>query len=60
MKSLKSAIPEIQGLVVAGVDGLAIASDMPEGESTRAAAMAATALGLSRRIAQTVHLGDFQ
>jgi predicted regulator of Ras-like GTPase activity (Roadblock/LC7/MglB family) len=57
LRQLRSAIPEASGAIVASTDGLPLASDLPEGESTRLAAMAATALGLGKRIAQTAGLG---
>ncbi len=60
LKTLRMAVPEIQGVMIASQDGLPIAHDFPEGEAPRIAAMAATSLGLGKRIAATLRLGDFQ
>lgn len=60
IRNLKAAVPEIRGVMVASQDGLPIAHDFPEAEAPRIAAMAATSLGLGKRIASTLRLGDFQ
>ncbi len=52
---LRSALPEIKGVVVASSDGLPIVAQAED--APRLAAMAATALGLGRRIAETTQLG---
>lgn len=60
IRQLRQAVPEITGVMVASTDGLSLASDLPEAEAARAAAMAATALGLGKRIAQTSNLGGLE
>lgn len=55
---LQQAIPDLNGVMVASVDGLAIAHDFPEEDADRIAAMAATALGLGARIADRTNLGE--
>ena len=57
LQGLRSAIPEIQGALVASIDGLVIASNM-QGDANRMAAMIATALGLGMRICDTFSAGD--
>jgi hypothetical protein len=54
---LRQAIPELHGVMIASTDGLAIAHDFPAGEAERVAAMAATALGLGKRITERTDLG---
>jgi len=60
IKELQQAVPELQGVMVASTDGLSLASNLPEAEAARTAAMAATALGLGKRIAQTSSLGGLE
>ncbi|WP_269801856.1 roadblock/LC7 domain-containing protein [Thermus sediminis] len=60
IRQLRQAVPEITGVMVASTDGLSLASDLPEAEGARAAAMAATALGLGKRIAQNSALGGLE
>ncbi|MCS7219184.1 MAG: roadblock/LC7 domain-containing protein [Thermus sp.] len=60
VKGLRQAVPEITGVLVASTDGLSLASDVPEAEAARVAAMAATALGLGKRIASTTALGGLE
>jgi uncharacterized protein len=55
---LRSAVPELRGALIATTDGLAIAHSFGGNEDpNRVAAMAATALGLGKRIADTVGAG---
>ncbi len=59
LTSLRSAMPELRGALVATVDGLPIAQAMGEGtDANRVAAMAATALGLGKRINDTLGSGS--
>ena len=44
--------------MIASQDGLAIAHDFSESEAERVAAMAATALGLGKRISERTNMGD--
>lgn len=60
IKGLRAAVPELTGVMVASTDGLSLATDMSEAEAARVAAMAATALGLGKRIAQTTALADLE
>ena len=55
--SMHRAIPELHGVMIASVDGLAVAHDFPEADAERMAAMAATALGLGTRITERTRLG---
>jgi uncharacterized protein len=57
--TLRSAIPELKGALVATTDGLALVHSLSSGEDpNRVAAMAATALGLGKRISDTLNGGD--
>ena len=58
LTSLRSALPELRGALIATVDGLPIAQAMGDGtDANRVAAMAATALGLGKRINDTLGSG---
>ena len=50
-------VPDVVGSVLAGPDGLLIASDVDRVEPDTIAAMAAATVGLGRRFAETVGLG---
>ncbi|WP_407571615.1 roadblock/LC7 domain-containing protein [Deinococcus altitudinis] len=55
---LRSALPELRGVLVATSDGLPIVQAMTEGtDANRVAAMAATAVGLGKRINDTLASG---
>ena len=56
--AIRRAIPELNGVMIASQDGLAIAHDFSESEAERVAAMAATALGLGKRISERTNMGD--
>lgn len=56
--NVRQSIPELHSVMVASVDGLAIAHDLNDSEAERIAAMAATALGLGERISERSTLGD--
>jgi predicted regulator of Ras-like GTPase activity (Roadblock/LC7/MglB family) len=58
IQQLRENVPDITGIMIASVDGLAIATDFPEEEAARVAAMGASALGLGNRITKTTELGD--
>jgi hypothetical protein len=58
--SIHEAIPDLNGVMVASKEGFPIAHDFAPEESDRLAAMAATALGLGRRITETAGLGGFE
>jgi hypothetical protein len=57
ISSIHHAIPELFGVMIATMDGLAVAHDLSEGDAERIAAMAATALGLGARISERTNLG---
>ena len=57
--ALRTAIPELRGVLIASVDGLPMAHSLSGAEdANRIAAMAATALGLGKRISDTLHTGE--
>lgn len=56
---LRSVIPELRGVLVASIDGLAIGHSLSAGDPNRIAAMAATALGLGKRIVDSLGVGSF-
>ena len=56
---LRTAIPDLRGVMVASTDGLPMAHMLAGSEDpNRIAAMAATALGLGKRIGDTLATGD--
>jgi predicted regulator of Ras-like GTPase activity (Roadblock/LC7/MglB family) len=57
---MRRSIPELHGVMIASTDGLPISHDFPESEAERVAAMAATALGLGKRITERNNLGGLQ
>ncbi|AXE37493.1 hypothetical protein JS278_00296 [Acidipropionibacterium virtanenii] len=57
LAQMRRGIPELHGTMIASVDGLAVAHDFPEADAERVAAMAATALGLGKRITERTELG---
>ncbi|NJK46352.1 MAG: hypothetical protein HC933_20790 [Pleurocapsa sp. SU_196_0] len=59
LSTLRSAIPDLRGVLVASSDGLPMAQNLVGNEDpNRVAAMAATALGLGKRIADTLNAGS--
>ncbi len=61
LAALRSAIPEVRGVLIASSDGLPMAQNLSGSEDpNRVAAMAATALGLGKRIADTLNAGALQ
>ena len=58
LSAIRRAIPELHGVMIASQDGLAIAHDFPEADAERIAAMAATALGIGKRISERTNMGD--
>ncbi|MFW2405159.1 MAG: roadblock/LC7 domain-containing protein [Gammaproteobacteria bacterium] len=57
IRQLRENVPDITGVMIASVDGLAIATDFPESEAARIAAMGASSIGLGTRISDTTDLG---
>lgn len=59
LSGLRTNLPELKGVLIASADGLPIAATMGEGsDANRVAAMAATALGLGKRINDTLGAGE--
>lgn len=57
--NLRTSLPELRGAMVATADGLPIAQSFSDNtDSNRVAAMAATALGLGKRINDTLGTGN--
>ncbi len=56
--SVRQSVPELHCVMVASVDGLAIAHDLDDDEAERIAAMAATAIGLGERISERSARGE--
>ncbi len=54
---IRRSIPELHGVMVASTDGLPVSHDFPEAEAERVAAMAATALGLGKRMTERTNMG---
>ncbi len=59
LDELRTNMPDIRSAIVASPDGLLVAERGAGDTASRLAAMAATALGLGRRIAQTAQTGEF-
>lgn len=58
ISDMHRSLPELCGVMIASADGIPIAHDFPAPDAERLAAMAATALGLSRRMSDQADLGD--
>ncbi|GHF94355.1 hypothetical protein GCM10017783_02960 [Deinococcus piscis] len=59
LRDLRSTVPDVRGAMIASVDGLPIAQTFADNtDAGRMAAMAATALGLGKRINATLDTGD--
>jgi predicted regulator of Ras-like GTPase activity (Roadblock/LC7/MglB family) len=54
---LRTSLPALKGVLIATIDGLAIAQSLGTGDPNRVAAMAATVLGLGKRVIETIHAG---
>ncbi|CAM5451253.1 roadblock/LC7 domain-containing protein [Streptomyces aurantiogriseus] len=57
---LRARVPQLTGALAAGVDGLVLAHDTPGVEPEGVAALTATALAVSVRMADTTGQGDFR
>jgi predicted regulator of Ras-like GTPase activity (Roadblock/LC7/MglB family) len=57
---LRRRAHDVSGVMVATSDGLPLAHDLPPENHLQTAAMAATAVGLSRRIVETFGHGGFE
>jgi predicted regulator of Ras-like GTPase activity (Roadblock/LC7/MglB family) len=57
IKQLRENVPDITGVLIGSVDGLAICTDFPDNEAARIAAMGASSIGLGSRISDTTELG---
>jgi len=60
VSDLRRSIPELNGVMIASADGLSVAHDFQGAEAERMAAMAATTLGLGKRITERTNLGEMQ
>ncbi|MBD3194227.1 MAG: hypothetical protein GF317_04175 [Candidatus Lokiarchaeota archaeon] len=61
LKSLLAAIPEVKSAAIVSVEGLPIASALPQGiDETRIAAMTAAILSLGERAAHEMKKGDLE
>lgn len=61
LKALRNRVPLLTGALVASTDGLLIAHDLPAHiEPTGMAALSASQLALSHRLATTAHGGTFR
>ena len=56
--TLRGAAPKIRSVLVARNDGLLLVQTAVEGDATRMAAMASTALSLNKRITETMGAGS--
>jgi predicted regulator of Ras-like GTPase activity (Roadblock/LC7/MglB family) len=54
---LRRRRPDVSGSLLAGHDGLLVASDLPQGDAHNVAALAAAGLGLGTRFADTTGYG---
>ena len=57
---LRRRAHDVSGVMVASSDGLPLAHDLPPENHLQTAAMAATVVGLSRRIVETFEHGGFE
>jgi predicted regulator of Ras-like GTPase activity (Roadblock/LC7/MglB family) len=55
---LRADVPEIKGVLITSVDGLAVAHSLSGSDPNRIAAMVATALGLGKRICEAIGGGN--
>ncbi|MBY9008060.1 MAG: roadblock/LC7 domain-containing protein [Candidatus Lokiarchaeota archaeon] len=61
LKQLLASIPEVKSAAIVSVEGLPIASALPQGvDETRIAAMTAAILSLGERAAHEMHKGDLE
>jgi predicted regulator of Ras-like GTPase activity (Roadblock/LC7/MglB family) len=61
LKKLLAAIPEVKAAAIVSVEGLPIASALPQGvDETRIAAMTAALLSLAERAALEMSKGEFE
>jgi hypothetical protein len=61
LKRLLAAIPEVKAAAIVSVEGLPIASALPQGvDETRIAAMTAALLSLAERAALEMNKGEFE
>ena len=59
LRRLRTSIPDLRGVMVASVDGLPVAHDLRDADAAGAAAMAATAAGLGKRLIEDFDIGEF-
>ncbi len=59
LQTLQSSVPDVRGAVIASTDGMPIAHSLAGGDQNRVSAMVATALGLGKRICESIGAGQF-
>lgn len=60
IRELRENVPDITGVMIATVDGLSIATDFPEEEGARVAAMGASSIGLGNRMTKVAEVGTMK
>jgi predicted regulator of Ras-like GTPase activity (Roadblock/LC7/MglB family) len=60
LRRLRARVPQLTGVLAAGVDGLVLAHDAPGVEPEGVAALTATALAVAARMAEDTGQGDFR
>lgn len=60
IRELRENVPDITGVMIATVDGLSIATDFPEDEAARVAAMGASSIGLGNRMTKIAEIGEMK
>ena len=61
VESLRAAVPELRGVLIASTEGLPIAHSLSNGaDAARVAAMAAAAASLGRRVSDSLNVGGFE
>lgn len=58
LQELKSSLSSVRGVMLASVDGLVISHFVQTGEANQIAAMAATTLGLGKRVIDAINAGQ--
>lgn len=59
LDNLKAALPEVREVLIATTDGMPVVHNGGSTDANRIAAMAATALGLGKRLTDTIGGGSF-
>lgn len=59
LDTLRAALPEVRGVLIASTDGMPISHNLVDGDPNRMAAMVATALSLAKRLVESFAGGQF-